>query len=97
MAVDLPKGSLLYPDNAYPDYALEDLFAEATGGPQLTARKANSMRPHVPAQRFLLQYFRKSIETTFIQLTARFPTCIHAVTAASFVLKLALFLFVHTL
>lgn len=97
MAVDLPEGSLLYADNAYTDYALEDLFAEATGGQQLTARQARSKRPHTPAQRFLIQHFRKGIETTFSQLTARFPKHIHAVTAAGFVLKLALFIFVHTL
>jgi len=97
MAVDLPAGSVLYTDAGYTDYALEDVFAEATGGQQQTARKANSKRPHSPAQRFLIQYFRKGIETTFSQLTARFPKHIHAVTAAGFVLKLALFIFVHTL
>ncbi len=97
MALDLPEGSVLYTDAAYTDYALEDVFANATGGQQQTARKGNSNRPHSPAQRFLIQYFRKSIETVFSQLTARFPKHIHAVTAAGFVLKLALFIFVHTL
>ena len=97
MAVDLPPGSVLYTDNAYTDYVLEDMFAEATGSRQVTARKQNSTRPHTPAQNFLLQHFRKGIETTFSQLTARFPKHIHAVTAAGFVLKLALFIFVHTL
>ena len=97
MAVDLPEGSVLYTDAGYTDYTLEDVFAEATDSQQQTARKANSKRPHSPAQRFLIQYFRKGIETTFSQLTARFPKQIHAVTAAGFVLKLALFIFVHTL
>ncbi|HEX8504546.1 MAG TPA: IS982 family transposase [Hymenobacter sp.] len=97
MAVDLPEGSVLYTDAAYTDYAPEDVFAEATGGRQQTARRGNSKRPHSPAQRFLVQHFRKGIETTFSQLTARFPKHIHAVTAAGFVLKLALFIFVHTL
>ncbi len=97
MNLDLPAGSTLYTGAAYTDYALEDLFAEATGGQQQTARRANSKRPHTPAQRFLIQYFRKGIETTFSQLTARFPKLIHAVTAAGFVLELALFIFVHTL
>lgn len=97
MAVDLPDGSVLYTDNAYTDYALEDVFAEATGGQQVTARQKNSKRPHSPAQQYLLQHFRKGIETTFSQLTARFPKHLHAVTAAGFVLKLALFIFVHTL
>ena len=97
MAVDLPNGSLLYADNAYTDYALEDVFAQATGGQQLTARQARSKRPHSPAQRYLVQHFRKGIETAFSQLTARFPKHIHTVTAAGFVLKLVLFIFVHTL
>lgn len=97
MAVDLPEGSILYTDNAYTDCVLEDVFAEATGGEQQTARKANSKCPHSPAHQFLLHYFRKRVETTFSQLTARFPKHIHAVTAAGFVLKLALFIFVHTL
>jgi hypothetical protein len=83
MALDLPDGSLLYTDNAYTDYALEDLFAEATGGQQFTACKANSKSLHSPAQRFLVQHFRKAVETTFSQLTARFPKHIHAVTAAA--------------
>lgn len=97
MAVDLPEGSVLYTDNAYTDYALEDLFAEATGNQQVTARQQHSKRPHAPAQQFLSQHFRKGIEPTFSQLTARFPKHIYAVTAAGFGLKLALFVFVPTL
>jgi len=97
MALDLPAGSVLYADNAYTDYAAEDVFAEATGGQQVVARQANSRRPHSAVQRFLLQHFRKRIETTFSQLVARFPRHIHAVTAAGFLLKLVLFIFVHTL
>lgn len=97
MALALPDGSLLYTDNAYTDYALEDIFAEATGGQHFTARKVNNKRPHSPAHRSLLQYFRKGAETTCSQLTARFPKHLHAVTVAGCVLKLALFIFVHTL
>lgn len=97
MALDLPPGSVLYADNAYTDYELEDLFADATGGQQVVARQARSKRPHSAAQQFLLQHFRKRVETTCSQLVARFPRHIHAVTAAGFVLKLVLFLFVHTL
>lgn len=73
MAVDLPEDSLLYTDNAYTDYVLEDLFAEDAGGQQFTTRNANSKRPHSPVQRFLLQHFRKGVETTFSQFTALFP------------------------
>lgn len=73
------------------------LLTGEAGGQQFTARKANSKRPRSPAQRLLLQHFGKSVETTFRQLTARFPKHLHAVTAVGFVLKVALFAFVHTL
>ena len=97
MAPDLPEGSTLYTDAGYTDYVGEDLFEAATGNRQQTARKKNSKRPHTPAQNYLLQHFRKGIETTFSQLTARFPKQIHAVTAKGFILKIVLFIFVHTL
>ena len=87
----------MHTDAGYTDYAAEDLFKDATGNRQLTARKKNRTRPRAPHETFLLPYFRKSIETRFSQLTARFPKQIHAVTAASFVLKLVLFIFVHSL
>ena len=97
LSLDLPAGSSLYTDAGYTDYVAEDLFNEASGSQQQSARRQNSKRPHHPAQNFLIQYFRKSIETTFSQLTARFPKQIHAVTAAGFALKIALFLFAHVL
>nr|WP_210521320.1 transposase [Hymenobacter terricola] len=97
MAVDLPAGNVLDTDAGCTDDVLEDVFAEATGGQQQSARKANSKRPNSPNQRFLIQCFSKVIETAFSQLTARFPKQIHAVTAAGYVLKLALFILVHPL
>jgi len=39
---DLPEGSVLYTDAAYTDYAHEDVFAEATGCQQQTARTASA-------------------------------------------------------
>jgi hypothetical protein len=97
LALDLPEGSILYTDAGYTDYLAEDLFNEASVSQQQTARRQNSKRPPHPAQRFLIQYFRKGIETCFSQLTARFPKHIHAVTAAGFALKIALFIFAHVL
>ncbi|WP_139252216.1 IS982 family transposase, partial [Hymenobacter psychrotolerans] len=97
LPLDLPIGSVLYTHAGYTDYVAEDLFHEASGSQQVTARRTNSTRPLHPAQTFLLQYFRKGIETCFSQLTARFPKQIHAVTAAGFALKIALFVFAHTL
>ena len=90
MAPDLPEGSVLYTDAGYTDYVGEDLFEEATGNRQQTARKKNRTRPHEPHENYLLQHFRQSIETCFSQLTARFPKQIHAVTAEGFILKLVL-------
>jgi hypothetical protein len=97
LALDLPEGSILYTDAGYTDYLAEDLFNEASGSQQQSARRKDSKRPLHPAQRFLLQYFRKGIETCFSQLTARFPKQIHAVTATGFALKIALFIFAHVL
>lgn len=97
LPLDLPEGSVLYTDAGYTDYVAEDVFAEASGNQQKSARRKNSKRPHHPAQNFLIQYFRKGIETTFSRLTARFPKQIHAVTAAGFALKIALFIFAHAL
>lgn len=95
--LDLPDGSVLYADAAYTDYAHEDVFEEATGCQQHTARRANSKRPHEPVRRFLIQHFRHSIETCFSQLTARFPKKIHATSATGFALKIRLFVFVQAL
>lgn len=50
MAPDLPEGSILYTDAGYTDYVGEDLFEEATGNRQQTARKKNSKRAHTVAQ-----------------------------------------------
>lgn len=60
-------------------------------------RKKNNKRPHEPWQNFLIQHFRKGVETTISQITARFPKSIHAVTEKGFALKLLLFVFTHTL
>ena len=94
---DLPQGSILYTDAGYSDYAHEDVFEEATGCQQLTARRKNSKRRHEPARAFLIQHFRHGIETCFSGLTERFPKKIHATTAAGFALKIGLFVFVHTI
>lgn len=95
--LDLPEGSVLYTDAGYTDYAHEDVFAEASGSEQHTARRKNSKRAHEPARAFLIQHFRHGIETCFSQLTDRFPKKIHATSAAGFALKIGLFVFVHAI
>jgi hypothetical protein len=94
---DLPEGSVLYADAAYTDYAHEEVFAQATGCQQHTARRCNSTRAHEPARAFLIQHCRHGVETCFRQLTDRFPKRIHATTAAGFALKIGRFVFVHAL
>ncbi|MFD2788099.1 IS982 family transposase [Hymenobacter rubripertinctus] len=93
----LPAGSVLYADAAYTDYALEDAWYALEEVALTVDRKKGSKRPHEPWQNFLIQYFRKGIETTISQITERFPKSIHAVTAQGFALKLLLFIFTHTL
>lgn len=97
LAPQLPAGSVLYADAAYTDYVLEDEWRELEQVDLAADRRANSKRPHEPWQNFLIQHFRKGVETTISQITERFPKSIHAVTAQGFALKLLLFVFTHTL
>lgn len=93
----LPEGSVLYADAAYTDYEWEDAWRETEQVALQADRRANSMRPHEPWENFLIQHFRKGVETTISQITERFPKSIHADTAQGFALKLLLFVFTHTL
>jgi len=97
LALELPKGSGLYPAAGYTDYVAEDLFNEASGSPQRRTRWQNRQRPPHSAQCFLIQYLRTRIETHFRQPTTRFPKQLHAATAAGFALTIALFIFAHVL
>lgn len=97
LAPQLPAGSVLYADAAYTDYEWEDAWRELEQVDLLVDRRHNSTRLHEPWQNFLIQTFRKGIETTISQITERFPKSIHAVTAQGFVLKLLVFVFTHTL
>lgn len=93
----VPEGSVLYADAAYTDYALEEAWFEAEQVALTVDRRKNSKRAHEPWQNFLIQHFRKGIETTISQITEQFPKSSHAVTAQGFALKLLLFIFTHTL
>lgn len=97
LAPQLPAGSVLYADAAYTDYEWEEAWRQTEHVTLQADRKANSKRPHEPWQTFLIEHFRKGVETTISQITERFPKSIHAVTAQGFALKLLLFIFTHTL
>ena len=84
-------------DAGYTDYVQEEVFEDATGCQQQTARRVNSNRPHTPARAFFIHHFRHGIETCFSGLTDRFLKKIHATSAAGFALKIGLFVFVQAL
>ena len=85
MNLDFPPNSSLYGDSAYTDYESE---LTQKGLRIITERKDNSLRPHLYEDWKDLKYCRKSIETTFSQISAFLPKKIHAITAAGFELKI---------
>lgn len=96
MSLVLPEHSEVYADSAYTNYDLEDLYQECEHIRLLVERQSNSKRPDSAALRFLKKYYRKRIDTSFSEITAHFPSRIHAVTPQGFLLKIVLFLFAFT-
>lgn len=96
MNLNLPENSTLYADSAYTDYELEDLYAETENIKISPTRKSNSKRKVHPAIEFLKNRTRKTIETTFSQITKEFPKKIHAVTTQGFLIKVVLFIIAYT-
>ena len=103
-AYDLPCGSVVYADKAYNDYEIEDprssrgqaLLAEVERIHLLPVRKKNSRRPLSASARYLQAYYRKRVETAGSQLMGLFPKSLHAVRAAGFELKVALFVLAYS-
>jgi hypothetical protein len=89
-AFDLPEGACVYADKAYTLYWLEDLLAEA-GRCFSPMRKGGLKRQDPPWVRYLQAYHRKAIEMANSQIERLLPKHIHAVTAAGFETKVALF------
>lgn len=88
---DVAPESRIYMDAGYTDYLSEDDLFEAEMIHAMVQRKHNSKRKDEPHIRFLKQYMRRQIETTFSELKARMLRNIHAVTQQGFLLKVALF------
>ena len=95
-AYDLASDSVVYADKAYNNYEIEDLLAEVEHIRLLPARKKNSKRPLSASTRFLQSYHRKRVETAGSQLMGLFPKSLHAVSAAGFELKVALFVLAYS-
>jgi hypothetical protein len=87
--------SNIWADAGYTDYKIEDLMLQQQGVWLLVHRKSNSKRKDEPWMDYLKQQVRKMIETHFSCIKARMPRSIHAVTAAGFYLKTALFIIAY--
>jgi hypothetical protein len=89
--------SNIYGDAAYTDYQIEDDMWEAELIKLMIQRKSNSKRKDEPWIRFIKEYMRKGIETTFSEMKALFLRKIHAVTFKGFLIKLVMFILAFTL
>ena len=88
--------SNIYGDSAYTDYTIEE---DARIGDEINLmiqRKSNSKRKDEPWIRFLKEYSRKRIETSFSEIKNLFLRKIHAVTFKGFLLKILMFIVAFT-
>lgn len=89
--------SKIYGDSAYTDYQVEEDMKQAEMIELMIQRKSNSRRPDEPWIRFIKEYMRKGIETSFSEIKALFLRKIHAVTFKGFLLKVVMFILAFTL
>lgn len=94
--LDLPTDATLYADKAYTDYEYED-FLKENHCYLIAERKTNSTRSMDGCLRYVQNYWRKRIETTFSRITGLFPKYIHAVTSKGFELKVFAFILAYSL
>jgi len=88
--------SNIYGDSAYTDYTIEEDAKQGDDINLLIQRKSNSKRKDEPWMRFLKEYSRKRIETTFSEIKNLFLRKIHAVTFKGFLLKILMFIIAFT-
>ena len=88
--------SSIYADSVYTDYTIEEdaRFGDETN--LMVQRKSNSKRKDEPWVKFLKEYSRKRIETSFSEIKNLFLRKIHAVTFKGFLLKLLMFIVAFT-
>lgn len=97
MALDLPENSDLYADAAYLNEEQRELLLVFNKIKLKAATKKNSLTKNTWAQELENKYYRKTIENTFANITAKFPKKIHAVTAKGFLLKILSFIIMYIL
>lgn len=93
--LDLPQDATIYGDKAYTSYEYEDVLKESKLY-LIAERKINSKRPLDGCLRFLQNYWRKRVETTFSRIISTFPKHIHAITSKGFELKLFSFILAYS-
>ena len=97
MDIDLPENGDLYGDAAYINQQHKDLLLHFNQIRLKTATKKNSIVKNTWAEELENRYYRKTIENTFADITAKFPRKIHAVTAKGFLLKILCFIIMYIL
>lgn len=94
---NLPDESEVYADKAYNKYWVEDIINETGMVEFWPVRKKNSKRKYPPWKALWIKKQRKMVETTGSLIESRLPKSIHAVTAAGFELKIALFVLAESI
>ena len=97
MDINLPKNSDLYGDAAYINKEHKEFHEKFNGIRLKAATKKNSLEKNTWAEELENRYYRKTIENTFTDITAKFPKKIHAVTAKGFLLKILIFIIMYCL
>jgi len=90
MAVDLPPSSDLYGDSAYLNQEQKEWLA-SEGIRLKAATKKNLLVRNTWIEELENKYYRKRVENTFADITAKFPKKIHAVTSEGLLLKILLY------
>ena len=97
MDINLPKNGDLYGDAAYINQQQKDLLLLFNQIRLKTATKKNSIVKNTWAEELENRYYRKTIENTFADITAKFPRKIHSVTAKGFLSKILCFIIMYIL
>jgi hypothetical protein len=85
----LPQGSTIFADKAYTSLPFEEELLHAKDVLLVAERRTNSRRGHSLLYERYGRRLRKRIETSFSEMAAWLPRCIHAVTNRGFILKLS--------
>ena len=90
--ISLPPGSGLDGDAAYINQEMKQLLLDFGGVTLKAATRKSTLLRNTWAEELENRYYRKRIENTFADVTAKFPRTIHAVTAKGFLLKILCFI-----